>query len=89
MGAEEEGALCRGGGGGKVSVGGEGLWRTDWMRLCWAWDRARGRGEGTEDKRVEAGWGVLCCWVWGEVEEEEERLSREPRPPGVGCVAPN
>lgn len=56
MGAEEEGAQCRGGRGGKVSVGGEGLWRTDWMRLCWLWDKARGRGEDTDDKRVEAGW---------------------------------
>lgn len=53
---EEEGALCRGGGGGKVSVGGEGLWRTDWMRPCWVWDRAWGRCADTDDKRVEAGW---------------------------------
>lgn len=53
---EVEGALCRGGGGGKVSAGEEGLWRTDWMRLCWVWDREGGRGEGPDDKRVEAGW---------------------------------
>lgn len=87
MGAEEE-LLCRGGGGGRVSVGGEGLCRTDWVRLCWAWDRETGSGEDEEDRRVEAGWGVLCCWVWVEV-EEEERLSREPRPPEVGSATPN
>lgn len=56
---DEEGALCRGGGGGRESVGGEGLCRTDWMRLCWAWDREWGRGEDTEARRVEAGWGVV------------------------------
>lgn len=88
VGAGEEGTLCNGGGGGSESVGGEGLRRTDWVRLCWAWDE-RGRGEDAEARRVEAGWGVVCCWVWEEVEEEEERLSRELRPPEVGSVAPN
>lgn len=89
MGVEEvDGTLCRGGGGGRVSAG-EGLCRTDWMRLCWPWDRESGRGEDTEARRVEAGWRVVCCWVWEEVEGEEERLSRELRPPEVGCVAPN
>lgn len=82
---EEVGALCRGGGGGRESVGGEGLCRTDWMRLCCE----RGRGEEAGAERVEAAWEVVCCWVWDEVEEEEERLSRELRPPEVGRVAPN
>lgn len=87
---DEEGTLCRGGGGGRESVGGEGLCRTDCVRLCWAWDNERGIGEDTGARRVEAGWGVVCCWVWEEVEEEEEgRLSRELRPPEVGSVAPN
>jgi len=86
---EEEEVLCSGGGGGSVSAGGEGLCRTDWVRPCWAWDRETGRGEGAEARRVEVGWGVLCCWVWEEEEEEEEGLSREPRPPGVGSATPN
>lgn len=78
---EEEETLCRGGGGGRECVGWEGLWRTDCVRLCWAWES--GRGEVTEVRRVEAGWG------WEEEEEEEGRLSRELRPPEVGSVAPN
>lgn len=49
---EEEGELCRGGGGGKVTTGGEGQCSTDWMRLCWAW----GRGDETEDRREVASW---------------------------------
>lgn len=69
-------------------MGGEALCRTDCVRLCWVCDSERGRGDGTEARRVEAGWGVECCWVW-DVVEEEERLSRELRPPEVGSVAPN
>lgn len=34
MGAEEDGTLWSGGGGGKESVGGEGLCRTECVRLC-------------------------------------------------------
>lgn len=42
---EEEGALCRGGGGGRECAGAEGLCSTDWVRLCWACDGVGGRGE--------------------------------------------
>lgn len=48
-----------------------------------------GRGEDPDTRRVEACWGVECCCVWEEVEEAEERLSRELRPPEVGSAAPN
>lgn len=91
MGVEEEGGvLCSGGGGGRLSAGGEGLCSTDWMRLCCACNRGRGRGEDT------GGWRVAPCWVWGEAdelevaEEEEERLRELRPPPGTGgCGAPN
>lgn len=70
-------------------MGGEGLCSTDCVRLCWAWDGESGTDEDTEVRRVGAGGAVVCCWVWGEAEEEEERLSRELRPPEVDSVAPN
>lgn len=70
-------------------MGGEGLCRTDCVRLCWAWDSERGRDEDTDIRRMEAGGAVACCWVWEEAEEEEERLSRELRPPEADSVTPN
>lgn len=79
---EEEETLRYGGGGGRESVGGGGVCSTVWVRLCWEWER--GREEDTEARKEEPDWGAGCWCCW-----EEDRLSRELRPPEAGSAAPN